>query len=54
VDYTSVKENFLQSWRYKTLTVIKFYKKHLSFKKASYPRTQQRNNGENIVFMVAG
>jgi len=31
VDYTSVKEKLLQSWRYKTLAVIKRHKNHLSF-----------------------
>jgi len=31
VDYTSVKEKFIQSWRYKTLAVIKRHKNHLSF-----------------------
>jgi len=31
VDYTSVKEKLIQSWRYKTLAVIKRHKNHLSF-----------------------
>jgi len=31
VDYTSMKEKLLQSWRYKTLAVIKRNKNHLSF-----------------------
>jgi len=30
VDYTSVKEKIIQSWRYKTLAVIKRHKNHLS------------------------
>jgi len=31
VDYTSVKKKLIQSWRYKTLAVIKRHKNHLSF-----------------------
>jgi len=30
VDYTSQKKKLLQSWRYKTLAVIKRHKNHLS------------------------
>jgi len=31
VDYTSAKVKLIQSWRYKTLAVIKRHKSHLSF-----------------------
>jgi len=31
VDFTSVKEKLLQTWRYKTLAVIKRHKNHLFF-----------------------
>jgi len=31
MDYTSVKEKLIQSWRYQTLAVIKHHKNHLSF-----------------------
>jgi len=53
VDYTLVKVKLLQSWRYKTLAVIKRHKKHLSLSYIllSFIVTWSLNLVTNIAFV---